>query len=209
MANNNWLHNIRRFASLIMALIVWLLIIVLGTYKLLMYEFAPGSENRYPTTWPKESGLALDATGYTLLMAVHPKCSCSSASLNELSKLMVRFSSQVHAKAFFIAPQNASSDYIRSKNWRAAQNIPNLEIVLDTDGQLANHFHLKTSGATLLYNQNGELAFSGGITASRGHSGDNAGSKAILDIVSGFPTAINKTAAFGCHLFKHSSGATL
>jgi hypothetical protein len=46
------------------------------------------------------------------------------------------------------------------------------------------------------------LAFSGGITDSRGHEGDNDGADAILEIVSGPGVrAVARTPVFGCTLF--------
>ncbi len=51
-----------------------------------------------------------------------------------------------------------------------------------------------TSGQVLLYDPSGRLAFSGGITAARGHVGDNAGSDAIVGLVMGWPVVNTSTA---------------
>ena len=62
-----------------------------------------------------------------------------------------------------------------------------------------------TSGQVLLYQPSGRLAFSGGITPARGHSGDNPGSDAVLSLVrrearqaDGVPVTCR---VFGCPLF--------
>jgi hypothetical protein len=44
------------------------------------------------------------------------------------------------------------------------------------------------------------LLFQGGITASRGHEGENAGENAIVAIVNGRAAPQNKTLVFGCAL---------
>jgi hypothetical protein len=47
--------------------------------------------------------------------------------------------------------------------------------------------------------------FSGGITGSRGHSGDNAGRSAIVSLVNGESTETAETFVFGCSLFETNS----
>ncbi len=53
----------------------------------------------------------------------------------------------------------------------------------DDDGAEAKRFGAETSGQTLLYDERGTLAFSGGITGSRGHAGDNAGRASLLALI--------------------------
>jgi hypothetical protein len=50
--------------------------------------------------------------------------------------------------------------------------------------------------------------FAGGITESRGHSGDNAGRSAITAMVLGetLPKAAGHTPVYGCPLFDGASG---
>jgi hypothetical protein len=51
----------------------------------------------------------------------------------------------------------------------------------------------------LLFDAGGKLAFEGGITAARGHEGDNTGREAIAAHISGRP-APNSQPTFGCAL---------
>jgi hypothetical protein len=44
------------------------------------------------------------------------------------------------------------------------------------------------------------LQFSGGITASRGHSGDNLGRSAVVALVTTGESATNHTSVYGCSL---------
>ncbi|MBI3542699.1 MAG: RedB protein, partial [Deltaproteobacteria bacterium] len=48
----------------------------------------------------------------------------------------------------------------------------------------------------------GKLAFSGGITASRGHLGENAGLAAVVQFVSSGKVPLERARVFGCSLFK-------
>ena len=70
----------------------------------------------------------------------------------------------------------------------------------DVDGLEAARFGVQASGQTLLYGANGNLQFSGGITASRGHSGDNLGRSAIVALVTTGESTTNHTSVYGCSL---------
>jgi hypothetical protein len=77
--------------------------------------------------------------------------------------------------------------------------------MIDDEGAEANRFHAATSGQTLLYDADGRLLFSGGITGSRGHAGDNAGENAIVSWVNSGAAARTETSVFGCALFDPNS----
>jgi hypothetical protein len=78
--------------------------------------------------------------------------------------------------------------------------------VLDDSGGIeARLFNGATSGQTVLYNNQGQLLFSGGITASRSHFGDNAGQASIVAIVNAEAPEKTETSVFGCPLFNPES----
>ena len=62
-----------------------------------------------------------------------------------------------------------------------------MRVVNDVEGVEARRFGAQTSGTTSLYSPDGRLLFSGGITSSRGHEGDNAGEDALTQAISGSP----------------------
>jgi hypothetical protein len=73
-------------------------------------------------------------------------------------------------------------------------------VVFD-DGSLARQLGAETSGYVALYDANGRLLFSGGITRSRGHEGESAGRRTICALLAGEVVADPKTPVFGCPLF--------
>jgi hypothetical protein len=81
-----------------------------------------------------------------------------------------------------------------------ATAITGARVLLDQDGREARRFHVVGSGHTLLFLPSGELLFSGGITGSRGHEGDNPGAEAIVDRLNYGHSAVAKTPVFGCAL---------
>lgn len=80
-----------------------------------------------------------------------------------------------------------------------------MNVVNDGDGVEAKRFGAFTSGQALLYDAQGQLRFSGGITDSRGHEGDNAGREAIEAILAGKTATTTLTDVFGCGLFAPAS----
>jgi hypothetical protein len=79
--------------------------------------------------------------------------------------------------------------------------IPGIRIKDDPDSREALKFGAVTSGEVLLYDERGQLLFKGGITASRGHIGDNMGQRILMEILQGTRSAARTTPVFGCALY--------
>jgi hypothetical protein len=139
-------------------------------------------------------------------MFLHPHCPCSRASLSELAILLAHASQAVCADVVFVAPRGAPADWVETDLWKSAGEISGVNRSIDRDGAQARIFGVLTSGATVVYDAGGNLLFSGGITESRGHEGDNAGVDAILSALRGGPTTFSTTRVFGCALFGSSDG---
>lgn len=134
-----------------------------------------------------------------LVMFAHPKCPCSRASIQELAVLMARSNGALHARVYFYRPAGTEAGWERTDLWRSAASIPGVEVMVDVEGLTALSFHASVSGETQVYRSTGALAFSGGITAARGHQGDNEGRRAILEILT-TPSTPRHTRVFGCYL---------
>jgi hypothetical protein len=86
--------------------------------------------------------------------------------------------------------------------WRAVERIRGATLKVDIDGIAAKRFGTATSGHVIVYDPSGRLVFEGGITAGRGHQGDNTGHKAITDIVEGRIPIVTHMPVFGCAIFE-------
>ena len=75
-----------------------------------------------------------------------------------------------------------------------------MHVLPDENGVDATVFDAATSGQTLLYDADGRLIFSGGMTGARGHSGDNAGRTALTALLTDGRSATSQTSVFGCLL---------
>lgn len=185
---------------LITACAVWVLMIGVGLALLWDYENAPGPTAVPPSQWPPDSRIHLATDRATLIMLAHPHCPCTRASIGELARLMAQAQSRVTAYALFLKPASSSEDWEKTDLWQSAAGIPGVIVVVD-DGVEAQRFHAVTSGQTVLYDAEGHLLFSGGITGSRGHSGDNAGRSAIVSLLNTGEAERAETSVFGCALF--------
>jgi hypothetical protein len=179
----------------------WIVCVVVGIAKLTAYEMKPGPSAIVANIAPTGLDLAKDRP--TLIMFVHSHCPCSSASMEELAQLMTICRDHVAARVMFVNPSDQSPQWSRTDLWDSAAAIPTLEVRCDQDGVLAKSLNIQTSGHVLLFDPSGKLLFSGGITESRGHVGDNAGMSALIALIRNSHAAENlpvKTSVFGCQL---------
>jgi hypothetical protein len=134
-------------------------------------------------------------------MFIHPHCPCSRASIGELAVLMAHCQGRVTTHVLFLRPAGMPLEWIRTDLWRDASAIPGVKVYCDDEGREARRFQIETSGDTALYDAKGQLLFHGGITGSRGHSGDNAGRDDVEALLFNKTISQNHTPAFGCSLF--------
>ena len=179
---------------------IWLVLISAGLWALAGYEFTSGGTGKAPTSWPAESRIQRVNGEATLVMAVHPKCPCSRASIGELAIAMTRMQGRVKAHVLFYKPAGYAEDWVKTDLWRDAAAIPGVSVEEDEEGVEAERFGARVSGDVLLYDTSGKLRFHGGITASRGHAGENRGRQAVVAIASGEKTDRVETPPFGCML---------
>jgi hypothetical protein len=186
---------------------VWAATVVAGLGTLWNHAAQPGAQAAPPMIWPAESGLTRSAGRPTLVMFAHPKCPCTRASLHELERLLAQAAGTLDAQVAFVQPPGTSQDWAKTDTWSAASAIPSVRVVLDRDGVEAGRFGATTSGQVLLYDAAGCLNFQGGITAARGHEGDNPGRSAIIAWTKG-QTAPRCQSTFGCPLCSSPALAT-
>jgi hypothetical protein len=136
----------------------------------------------------------------TLLMFIHPRCPCTRASLGELEQLLHDCRGRLAAQVFVYRPQSAAPGWEQTDVYRTAASIPGVELRIDHDGAERDRFGARVSGETLLYDAAGRLRFHGGITAGRGHRGDNAGRDALEACVLSGAASKASAPVFGCTL---------
>ena len=181
--------------------ILWLLSAIAGLVLMSEYENTPGIAAAPNIQFPVESQLKRAPGLPTLIMLVHPHCPCTRASMGELELLMAQTQGRVMTYVLFLKPAGFADDWEKTDLWQTASEIPGVQVVQDKDGREAEFFNSATSGQTFLYDADGRLLFKGGITNERGHSGDNAGRIAIVELLNGGNAETTETAVYGCPLF--------
>jgi hypothetical protein len=184
--------------SLVLALAaaLWIVGIGAGIRQVYLFETTAGAVGSTPLTWPGASGIVRSPGHATVVMLMHPQCSCSSASLSELQEIMAR--ARAPTEAWVLFEQSAATP--ESATWRQAKRIPGVRVAVDPEGAEAARFGGMTSGHTVVYDPAGRLRFAGGITGARGHGGDSMARRQVLAALDDPPAEQVRHAVFGCPL---------
>lgn len=180
--------------------LTWVAALGYGMQVLWKYETTAGPATSVTSSWPAGSIVARRQDKPTLLMVAHPHCPCTRASIEELAQIMAHAPEGTTASVLFVKPSGAGADWDDTDLRRSAAAIPGVSVATDDNGVEAARFGAKTSGHTFVFDRKGTLVFSGGITATRGHEGDNAGEIAVLAALREQRPALGRTAVFGCSL---------
>lgn len=189
--------SLRRIVGIFL---VWSIAVVIGLYFLTKYEYTPGPQANTLERWPEGSKIPRDEKLYTLVMFAHPCCPCSVASVEELAIVMPECKGRLTAIVEFYVPDGRDTDWVGSELCSSASAIPGVIVRIDEAGAEAAKFHAESSGFSVLYDPQGNLVFSGGITSSRGHRGENVGRTAVIDVVQGNSPEVRNTPVFGCEI---------
>jgi hypothetical protein len=171
-------------------LVVWLAALIPAAQKLLRFEWTQGSMAQAPA---KLSGAGIayaetpdDRHAGLLVVAIHPLCSCTRATLKELEDSAAAWKQPYRATLLVYKAKAISGDF----DWhqaayiRDAKQALHADVVMDEAGEQAARLGALTSGEVLYYSAADEhgarrLLFSGGVTAGRGMEGENNGIDAL------------------------------
>ncbi len=163
---------------------VWILMIAVGFAIAADFEITSGTQGIAPAHWPVQSKLPHSTHRPVIVMFAHPKCPCTRASLRQLGEIMSDDRHDAIAIVAFMRPDSTAEDegedWTSGEAWELAGQIPRTARIADAGATEATRFGARTSGHVVVYDNAGSLRFSGGITGSRGHAGDNHGKRAVL-----------------------------
>ncbi|HEX8325781.1 MAG TPA: hypothetical protein VF595_17890 [Tepidisphaeraceae bacterium] len=185
-------------------LLVWACAAVAGMGTMMAAARTPDPAADAPAQWPAAITPPRPAPAHAVV-CLHPKCPCSTATLEALADLAAD-SAGVAIDVLFAVPAHkpewADADLVER-----ARRVPGLNVVIDEDGLRAAALGARTSGQTFLYDAAGRLAFAGGLTPGRGESGPCDGLTALKSALAGTngPTPVRTTPVFGCALYRSST----
>ncbi|WP_158261050.1 MULTISPECIES: hypothetical protein [Pirellulaceae] len=195
----------------VIAFAAWLAAVVFVFVSLGVYAGTQGPRSLPPSQWPTSSNLERTIDSHTLLVFLHPGCPCSRATLDNLlpisttpslSIVLVCMGDEFH-------PGENANDFASCRQqlneWKTRNNV---SLHFDTKDEEAHRFQAKTSGHCMLFNAQGKLKFSGGVTSSRGHQGASAGLASLEAALNGSPE-YETYPVFGCplHSKPHNSSS--
>ncbi|HET6423851.1 MAG TPA: hypothetical protein VFG20_09225 [Planctomycetaceae bacterium] len=184
---------------------LWVATVIAVFLAVWRYDSLAGSRQTTPVRWPAASGLTLQSSG-TCVMFAHPRCPCTRASLQQLQDILSGKPNWHSVQVVLFQPRSASPDWKHSDIVRTVDQMPRVLPYWDEDGRVAALFGAETSGHVVLYDADGRLQFSGGITGLRGHIGPNLGAESLAAIGRGETAANRSTPVYGCSLITPDSG---
>lgn len=189
----------RRSAAAVLA--AWATLVVAGQALLLEHSTAAGDPGHPPAELPRDVTAALhwDQTQPLLLLAAHPQCPCLPATLAELQRALGT-TSMPTLRVLVHTPSSPPTEWDPAADAELRRTLPAGTAIDDRDGALAAKLGLRTSGHVLLFAADGRLRFTGGVTAGRGHQGDNLAGRTLAAMLADAGKPLATTAVFGCPL---------
>jgi len=173
------------FSGLALACAIWVVTVAAAVRSIRAFESTPGRAADAPERWPASATIARQPGTWTLVMLIHPHCSCSRASISELAAVVESAPRNLRAYVLSYQPHEYGPEWSRTDVWTAAQRLSRVRVLTDVDGKEARRFGGYTSGQTFLFDPDGNRRFSGGITLLRGHAGLNSGRADLIRLANG------------------------
>lgn len=183
------------------AALVWAGTVAAAYRAVRLFESTPGEAATAPSQWPAESVIPRAAGEWSLVMLVHPHCSCSRASVEELRAVIEKSPASVRPYVLVYRPADLEPGWEKTEVVASASRLRRTNVIVDENGREADRFGGFTSGQTFLYDARGKLRYAGGITSLRGHAGLNRGRADLIDIVNA-RAAAGSHPVFGCAISK-------
>lgn len=184
---------------LAVAAAVWLIATVAGLGRLVVYSQTPGVTGAVPVVWPGGDALSRRPGTPTLVLALHPACPCSRATIGQIDRLLAD-----HPGAFDVVALLAHYDALPEGDdiiGPALARRPAIRRIDDRDAAIARRFGALTSGHAILYDETGRLRFSGGLTRARGEGGESVPLTWLRAWAAGTrPASAATFSVFGCAL---------
>lgn len=179
----------------------WLLCVATGVGLLLEHGTTPGTAAAAPAELdPTLAGALQWQPGAPLVVLfAHPQCPCLPSTLAELRRTLAEAPPQ-QLRFVVFTPGQPVAHWDPEAAVTLGQQWPSATLLQDVDGALATRFGAATSGQVLAYDPTGRLRFAGGLTAGRGHQGQNAASRSFATALRQPEGAAGSSAVFGCPL---------
>ena len=180
-----------------MAVSVWVMLLAGGLGAMGAHASKSGAAGDTPEQWP--AGLTRVSDRWTVVLAAHPRCPCTRATVDELMAAL-RGATEAYELVVLAYMPRKSEDFAETGVIRRLGALPNTTIIRDADGRTAARFGAMTSGHAAVYDPAGRLRFRGGLTPTRAHVGPNTGAVALRALLQGGSAPATESPVYGCPL---------
>lgn len=200
--------NVRFWFTAIPA--AWVILVTVGFAVLLMHDTEATPTSVVDRSTQRVSHVMAQELGFggvssRIVMAVHPRCPCTSNSLDELQLATMDSESEANVSFLVYKPEDAPDSWNGKYIERLRKRFRDATIIKDPSGHLASRLDLHTSGALVVV-RDGEILFRGGITAGRSCQQANLGSLTLREFLdNGNVSKSVETPVFGCKLDNDAS----
>src|SRR5690348_2721028 len=101
----------RTRAAIAIGVLAWVAGVAWGLQKIESYSSTPGTAATVPAQWPGSALVTPQAGRSTLVMFMHPQCSCTRASLEELKAILDKTGDAVSAWVVVLKPDGMGDDW--------------------------------------------------------------------------------------------------
>jgi hypothetical protein len=178
--------------------VLWLGSILGWSSLLAKHQFRPGTVSTFKQDWPQASRLHPSPDSLTIVVFAHPECPCLSATLTETERLQTLL--REPCRLFVVFADDPAFDLLRSRHFRRVSDWKNAVVVRDADKHEIALFGARTSGQVFIFDKDRRLLFSGGITESRAHEGDNPNLERAVAAGRSHAPNVVLTRVYGCSL---------
>ncbi|QEG20794.1 hypothetical protein [Mariniblastus fucicola] len=182
-------------------LLTGLLTVSLAGFAVLVdYSSRPGPVAPTPRQFPAQAFPDREKGTPTIVVAYHPKCPCTFATVRCLERLRTEFRCKPNLIAYAYRPESAPDSWIESSSTAILRKFEGTVIDPDAEASVSRQFGARVSGHVFVYDGNDKLVFSGGITPGRGHEGYCEASLQFVRSVNGATTESTQWPIFGCEI---------
>ncbi|MEZ6317822.1 MAG: hypothetical protein R3B49_03565 [Phycisphaerales bacterium] len=162
--------------------VLWTVLVGASLVLLTAYAQHPGRSSGAPPH-AAAVGLHTAPTGYTLVLAVRPHCSCTEVSLAELDRLLGACRGRLACRVLIARSGEDHGTLDPAPVLAILAQHPDVTWTWDDGGALAASLGCVHAGSVVLYDKEGTPVFWGCIAAEGDDAGEHTGADTIAAIV--------------------------
>jgi RNA polymerase sigma factor (TIGR02999 family) len=117
--------------SIAAAALVWAATVAAAYQAIRRFESTPGAAAIAPVSWPAASAIERHRGEWTLVMLVHPHCSCSRASVKELGEIVEKSRRDLQTTVLVYRPHEMEEGWERTSVYDGATRIRRARVLID------------------------------------------------------------------------------